>query len=150
MTIRILSRNSSLLTTLLLMGQAYSWSGCPAPVKASAQKEYPGSKVSSCKKENEKGRIQYEVKLESKDKRKVELDIDPQGALLLTEEIVPLDSVPKEVIAAFEAKYPKTKPRTAEKQTKADGKITYELGFMEKGKAHEVTFDHEGTFVEVE
>ncbi len=53
--------------------------------------------------------------------------------------------------AAFEAKYPKTKASKAEKQTKADGTVTYEIAFKDaKGKKHEATFKEDGTFVEEE
>jgi len=55
------------------------------------------------------------------------------------------------VTAAFEAKYPKTKASKAEKQTKADGTVTYEIAFKDaKGKKHEATFKEDGTFVEEE
>ncbi len=139
------------LATLMAPGLAVAKPGCPPPVKDAAQKAYPSSKVTACKEEKEKGKVQYEVKLETKKAKKLELDISPEGAVLLTEEEVATGSVPKAVTAAFEAKYPKTKASKAEKQTKADGSVTYEVAFKDaKGKRHEATFKEDGTFVEEE
>lgn len=123
---------------------------CPATVLAAVEKAYPESKVSSCMREKEKGQYQYEVKLETKDEKNLEIDASPEGSILLVEENVALDSVPKAVISAFEAKYPKTQANRSEKQTKAGGAVTYELAFKYKGKGHEATFSKDGTFIEVE
>ena len=139
------------LAMLIAPGLAVAKSGCPSAVKDAAQKAYPSSKVTACKEEKEKGKVQYEVKLETKERKKLELDVSPEGSVLLTEEEVATGSVPKAVTAAFEAKYPKTRASKAEKQTKADGTITYEIAFKDaKGKRHEATFKEDGTFVEEE
>ena len=107
--------------------------------------------MTACKEEKAKGKVQYEVKLETKEASKLELDISPEGAVLQTEEPAALDLVPKAVTAAFAAKYPKMKATRAAKQTKADGAITYELAFRDaQGKGHEATFKDDGTFVEEE
>jgi hypothetical protein len=123
---------------------------CPLPVKEAAQKAYPDSKVTSCKEENEHGKKQYEVKLTTKESKNLELDISPEVSLIQTEERVDLASVPAAVTSAFAARYPSTKATKAEKQTKADGSITYELGFQAKGKKHEATFGEDGSFKEEE
>jgi len=54
------------------------------------------------------------------------------------------------VTSAFEAKYSGTKAARAEKQTKADGAVTYELAFEKGGKKHEATFWEDGKFKEEE
>ncbi|HEV3075805.1 MAG TPA: PepSY-like domain-containing protein [Thermoanaerobaculia bacterium] len=124
---------------------------CPAAVKDAALKAYPSAKVTACKEEKEKGKVQYEVKLETKEAKKLELDISPEGAVLLTEETAALDLVPQAVTAAFAAKYPKMKATRAAKQTRPDGTITYELAWRDaQGKRHEATFKDDGTFVEEE
>ena len=123
---------------------------CPASVKETALKSYPDAKVASCKEEKERGNKQYEVKLTTKDSKKLELDISPEGSLIQTEEHMDMASVPAAVTAAFQAKYPGTKATKAEKQTKADGTSAYELGFKAKGKKHEATFSEDGTFKEEE
>ena len=123
---------------------------CPGAVTAAVQKAHPGATVSSCKKEDEHGKQQYEVKLMAKDGQKLELDVDPAGAILLTEESVAVSSVPQVVIAALGAKYTAAKPTRAEKQTAADGTISYELAFTTGGKKKESTFKADGSLVEEE
>jgi hypothetical protein len=124
---------------------------CPSAVKDAAMKAYPASKVTACKQENEKGKVQYEVKLTTTEKKKLELDISPEGSVLLTEEPAAMSTVPAAVTAAFAAKYPKMKAASADKQTHPDGTVTYELGWKDaKGKHHAATFKDEGTFVEEE
>ncbi|HEV7516267.1 MAG TPA: PepSY-like domain-containing protein [Thermoanaerobaculia bacterium] len=136
---------------LLAPGLAVAKTDCPAAVTDAAQKAYPAAKVTACKQEKEKGKVQYEVKLETQEAKKLELDISPEGSILLTEEAVAVDSVPKSVMAAFEAKYPKMKAAKADKQTQADGTVGYEIAFKDaKGKKHEATFKEDGTFVEEE
>ncbi|MDP9122635.1 MAG: PepSY-like domain-containing protein [Acidobacteriota bacterium] len=125
--------------------------GCPAPVKDAAMKAYPASKVTACKEEKEKGKTQYEVKLQTKEAKKLEMDISPEGTVLLTEEAVATSAVPAAVMSAFDTKYSKMKPAKADRQTKPDGTITYELAWKDaKGKKHEATFKEDGTFVEAE
>lgn len=122
---------------------------CPDSVADAVAKAHPGARVLSCRKETENGQPQYEVKLKS-ERGRLELDVSPAGAIIQTEEKVPLSSVPASVLSAFAARYPKAKPTRAEKQTKADGKVTYELAFRRAGKRLEVTFDEAGKFVELE
>jgi hypothetical protein len=115
-------------------------------VKDAALKRYPEGRITACGEEGEGRNTQFEVKLTTKDSKAVELDISPQGSLLQTEEKVDVASVPSTVISAFRTKYPSTKATAAEKQTKADGSVTYELGFSFKGKKLEATFGEDGTF----
>lgn len=140
----------SIAAAMLMTAQAHAKTKCPEPVSAAALKAYPDSKVSACKREVDSGKVQFEVKLDSKADGKVELDIDTTGSILLTEQIVPTDSVSQEALSAFKAKYPDAKISRSEKQTKADGSITYELAFKEKNKKHEATFRQNGEFVEQE
>jgi uncharacterized membrane protein YkoI len=129
---------------------AYAKDSCPATVKDAVNKAQAGSKISSCKQEKADGKVQYEVRLKTSDGRKLSLDVAPEGAILLTEEKVAAASVPPAVSAAFAARYPKAKATAAEKQTKPDGKVTYELAFKVKGKRKEATFDESGSFVSEE
>lgn len=125
-------------------------SECPPAVKAAAMKAHPDATVSACKEETEHGKTQYEVKLTGKAGQKLELDVAPDGSILLTEEYVDLNSVPPTVISAFHGKYAGATPTRAEKQTTADGKVSYELAFSAGGKKKEATFTSDGTFVEEE
>jgi len=122
---------------------------CPAAVKTSVYKAYPDAKIRSCKRETHDGKTQYEVKLRAGGKG-LELDVSPDGAILLTEEKIELAAVPAVVTSAFSARYPKATATLAEKQTAADGKVTYELAFKSGGKTKETTFDSAGGFVSEE
>jgi hypothetical protein len=147
------SRSAFTLAFALLVapGLAMAKIDCPTAVNDAAQKAYPSAKVTACKQETEKGKVQYEVKLVTKEAKKLELDISPEGSILLTEEAIATGAVPKEVLTAFEAKYPKMKAAKANKQTHADGTVTYEVAFKDaKAKKHEATFKEDGTFVEEE
>ena len=129
---------------------AYANGSCPAAVKAAVDNAHAGSKIRSCKQGKENGKIEYEVKLRTSDGRKLELDVAPEGAILLTEEKIALAAVPPAVSAAFAARYPAAQASAAEKQTKPDGKASYELVFKVKGKKTEATFDESGSFVSEE
>jgi hypothetical protein len=139
------------LAMLTAPGLAAAQPDCPAAVKDAVQKAHSSSRMTSCKQEKEKGKIQYEVKIMTKEETHLELDVSPEGAILLTEEVVATGSVPKAVMAAFDAKYAKKKVDRAEKQTHADGTVTYEVAFKDaRGKKHEATFKEDGAFVEEE
>ena len=104
---------------------------CPSAVTAAALEAHAGATVASCKKGQEKGKTQYEVKLTTYHDRTVELS-----------------AVPQAVMTAFNAKYAGAKPSRAEKQTTPDGRVTYELAFASGKKKQEATFTAEGSFVE--
>jgi hypothetical protein len=154
------SRRSSSMRTLVLSLVAISSfatrtparaaSDCPSNVTAAALGAHPGATVLSCKQENEHGRTQYEVRLATKEGVRMELDVSPEGKILLTEERIPLDQVPPAVTRALTERYPAAKPSRAERQTSWDGKVTYELAFQSSGRKKEVTFTADGVFVEEE
>lgn len=123
---------------------------CPAAVKSAAVKAHPDASVTACKLEKEHGKTQYEVKLTGKAGEKLELDVSPDGNILLTEEYVDVKSVPPAVMDAFHGKYAGATLTRAEKQTAADGKVAYELAFAASGKKKEATFTSDGGFVEEE
>ena len=143
----------TLLTLPLVLASALAAAApppCPAAVTDAVAKKFPKATVQACKAERDEGRDQFEVKLTKADGGKVEVDVSPAGAILQTEEVVPLDQVPAAVTKAFAAKYPKAKPTRAEKQTPATGKPSYELAFLADGKKKEATFGEDGRFVEEE
>lgn len=120
---------------------------CPSPVKEAIRNTHAGSIVTSCKEENENGKIQYEVKLKTAQGRSLEMDIAPDGSVLLTEEEIAVAVVPPAVSQAFATRYPDARPTRAEKQTMPDNTVTYEISFKAKGKKSESTFDEKGSFV---
>ena len=123
---------------------------CPSAVTAAALEAHAGATVASCKPEREDGKTHYEVKLTTYHRQEIELDISPDGDILVTEADVELGEVPQAVMTAFHAKYAGVKPRRAEKQIASDGKVTYELKLAGGAKKREATFTAEGDFVEEE
>lgn len=119
---------------------------CPAAVTDAAKKAYPDAKLTKCIAEG----AAFEVKMRKKDKTVVELDISAQGAIELTEEVVPVSTVPAAVTKAFSAKYPKATILKAERQTKADKSSSFEVKFKSGKGYKEATFKEDGTFVEEE
>lgn len=125
-------------------------SDCPPAVTAAVQKAHPGATIASCKQEQEKGKTQFEVKLAATTGKGTELDVSPDGTILLTEQFIAVSDVPPAVMKAFAAKYGAAKPTKAEMQTAADGKVTYELAFAVGTKKKAATFASDGGFVEEE
>ncbi len=123
---------------------------CPEAVKAAIEKAYPGATVDSCKQEKEKGITLFEVKVTTKDAKKLEIDVAPDGKLLQTEEKVAVESVPQTVMDGFHAKYKDAKPSAAEKQVKADGTVQYELTIGAGKQKKEITLSLAGKVLEVE
>jgi hypothetical protein len=73
-------------------------------------------------------------------------DISATGQIEQIEEVVAC--VPEAVTRAFAARYPKASMLKAEKQTRADHSITFELAFKTGKTVREATFRVDGTFVE--
>jgi hypothetical protein len=123
---------------------------CPAAVTAAVLKAHAGAAIASCKQEKENGKTQFEVKLAATAGKHIEIDVSPDGIILLTEETIALSDVPPAVTEAFAAKFGPATPTRAEMQTAADGRVTYELAFASGPKKKEATFASDGSFVEEE
>lgn len=123
---------------------------CPPVIKSAVEKAYPGAKNPSCKQEMQGGKDIYEVKLTTKAGGKAEMDMAPDGTVLQVEEQMSLDTVPSAVLKAFKDKYPGANVSVAVKQTRADGKVFFEIAFEAGGAKKEATFAAGGAFVEEE
>jgi hypothetical protein len=123
---------------------------CPAAVKTAIEKAFAKSSITRCKAEKEHGHDQFEVKLTKSDGKMAEVDVSPEGKILQVEEKIEVSKLPAAVTKAFAAKYPKAKVDSAEKQTPAEGKVTYELAFAGDKGRKEVTFDEDGKLIEEE
>lgn len=119
---------------------------CPSSVTDAAKKAFPDATIAKCVAE----KSYFEVLMHKKDKSRVELDINAKGGIEQIEEIVPASSLPPAVTKAFAARYPKTSIMRAEKQTKADKSVTFEVAFKVGTAMKEATFKDDGTFVEEE
>jgi len=131
---------------LSLPALATADTACPAAVTDAAKKAFPDASITKCVAENSG----YEVKMLKKDKSRVELDITSKGQIEQIEEVVPVASIPQAVTKAFAAKYGKAAILRAEKQTKADKSVTFEVAFKVGKEMKEATFKDDGTFVEEE
>src|SRR5258706_3585284 len=119
-------------------------SPCPPNVTEAALHAHAGAVANECKQETEDGKLLYEVKVTLKDGKRLELEVDPDGTILLTEERIELAAVPPAVMTAFAAKFPGAKATAAEKQTAANGNVTYELAFGAGATQKETTFTADG------
>ena len=68
----------------------------------------------------------------------------------MIEEMIAISAIPAAVTKAFAAKYGKAELLTAEKQTKADKSVSFEIAFKTAKGTKEATFKADGTFVEEE
>jgi hypothetical protein len=119
---------------------------CPSAVTDAAKKAFPQATITKCIAE----KTIFEVKMQKADKSMLELDISAKGDIEQIEEVVPVSSVPAAVTKAFAAKYPKAAMLKAEKQTKADKSVSFEVAFKTDKHLKEATFKEDGTFVEEE
>jgi uncharacterized protein YxeA len=136
--------------TVFALAPPSSASPCPAHVGDAVLQAHAGAVVNECKQETEDGKMQYEVKITLKDGKRMELDVDPAGKILQTEEYLELAAVPAVVMRAFTTKFPGAKATKAEKQTASDGKVTYEIRYGAATAKKEVTFTADGALVEEE
>ena len=128
---------------------AQSAGACPDAVQKSVASAFAGSVVKACKLEREDGHDQYEVKLQQ-GAQAVEVDVAPEGTILQTETVIPVNEAPPKVLAAFTAKYPGATCSRVEKQVRTGKGTFYELKVDAQPKAKEITFAEDGSFVEEE
>jgi uncharacterized membrane protein YkoI len=105
----------------------------PKKVKDAVEARFPGAKVTSAEKETVEGAVVYDIELTHKG-RKFEMDIKEDGTVLEIEKEVPLKDVPKPVLKALEAKYPKSTVKEVMEVNKVKGK-------EEKPDHYEVTLE---------
>jgi hypothetical protein len=117
-------------------------------VKAAVEKTFPGASVKGCHPETEDGKAIYEVKLKTKDGRKVQMDVDPAGLVMQTGEVIILDAAPPTVVKTFKNTYKEAKVVTTEKWMMPGGKVNYRINYlMADGSKKTVIYSDEGVFV---
>jgi biopolymer transport protein ExbD len=138
---------SMFLTVILALPTlAHAGAACPTAVTDAAKKAYPDATISRCS--SDEGN--FEVKLVKTDKSKLELVITAKGEIEETEEVVSPGSLPEAVTKAFAGKYGKAAILKAEKSTRSDKSVTYEVAWKAGKSLKEATFKADGTFVEEE
>jgi uncharacterized membrane protein YkoI len=64
-------------------------------------------------------------------------------------EKVPLDKVPKKVMDAIKARFPKADITSVEKETE-EGKVVYDIELKSEGRKYEMDIQEDGTVIEIE
>jgi hypothetical protein len=125
----------------------------PGRVTAAVKARFPTAKIESAATEDEDGHLVYEVQLKEND-RKIDVTLNPQGAIELIETQMRSDDLPKQVKRVLAERYPKAQVKLAETVVKVkEGKETldcYELKLTEGSKTSEVKFAPDGTVTHVE
>jgi uncharacterized membrane protein YkoI len=117
---------------------------CPAPVTSAVAQAHPHAKTLACKAEKEDGRTVYEVKIKTADGKTLEMDVNPDGTILVTEERIAVGDVPAAVMSALRTAHADAKVSQAERLTSEDGEISYELTYKSGGHEHEMTVTQAG------
>ena len=117
----------------------------PSAAISSFEKAYPNAEAVEYVRENEDGKIEYEIRSGKKDSR-LEVAYDEKGNLIKTEEIIATDALPEEVKQSLQGNYPKQEIKGAEKVTTAE-EIQYEVTLDNGSKRHEIIFDQQGKVV---
>ena len=95
--------------------KALKESEVPKPVIDAVKKKYPRAKLTGFAEETRKDKTTYEIQVED-GKRRIEIDLSLEGKILVEEEAIGEDALPKEVKKGLEAsKYAKWKLKKAER-----------------------------------
>jgi hypothetical protein len=114
-----------LTTLILLLGAGAAQAGetkiartdVPKPVLATIQKQFPNAKQLGFERETEAGKVVYEANLLDGGRR-IDVDVSPEGALLVVEETIKLEAAPDAVRKGLAAsKYGKMPVTKSEKVT---------------------------------
>jgi uncharacterized membrane protein YkoI len=97
----------------------------PKAVLDAVKQKYPGAELVSAVKEEENGKVVYEVVVKDKG-QKIEAEFQPDGTLVGVEKEIAAKDLPKAVADAIEAKFPNATIKRAEEATAGD-KVTYEV-----------------------
>jgi len=117
------------------------------PARSSAERATAGGTIEKIDRENERGRIVYDVEATVGGKHVEYTIADADGAIVGTETSVDFAELPAQVRAAAE-KYFGTSSGLAATKGVEDGKTTYEVEGKKGGERREVTFDATGRIEE--
>jgi uncharacterized membrane protein YkoI len=120
----------------------------PAPARAAVEKWLAGGTIKNIDKEDEDGKVIYDVEATVKGKH-AEADIAADGTVLTTEEEVAYDSLPKSVRDVVEKYFGSAKDLHASKEIEK-GKTQYEVEGHQEGKKVTLKLDNTGKITEEE
>ncbi|HTU23637.1 MAG TPA: PepSY-like domain-containing protein [Gemmataceae bacterium] len=118
----------------------------PKAVLKAVKAKFKDAKLVSAQKENENGKLAYEINLKHKG-AKIEVTVTPDGKIVSVEKTIAVKALPKPVTEAVNRKYPRAKYMSVE-EVSADGKTSYEvlIATAEK-KTFEVVLDKSGKII---
>ena len=93
----------------------------PKAVLAAVKAKFPEGKVTGAAKEEEGGKVTYEVALEDKNS-KIDVAVSAKGKILEVEKTIDEQKLPKAVAATLAARYPKARPKKSSSMTKTRAK----------------------------
>lgn len=128
--------------------QVVALADLPAPARAAVEKWLAGGTIQKIEKEDEDGKIIYDVEATVKGKH-AEADIAADGTVLTTEESVAFDSLPKAVRDAAGKYFGSAKGLHASKEIEK-GKAQYEVEGQKDNKKVTLKFDDTGKITEEE
>jgi uncharacterized membrane protein YkoI len=120
----------------------------PAAVRATIDKELPGAKIEGIEKEQQDGKVVYDVEAEMNGKN-VEMDIASDGSILSREDQVPFASLPASVKSAAEKYFGSPADLDASREV-AGSKTSYEVEGVKAGQKVTLKLDDTGKILEEE
>ena len=120
----------------------------PTAPQATIQSQTSGGTIEKITCEKEDGKHFYKVEYK-KDGREFELQVDDEGKVLETEEILSMEDLPPAVVETVKAESAGGEIKELALETE-DGKTFYEVEFEKDGKEHEVKIAEDGTVLERE
>jgi len=120
----------------------------PSASQAVIQSHTSGGTIEKITCEKEEGKHFYKVEYK-KDGREFELQVDDDGKVLETEEILAMEKLPPAVLETVKAESAGGEIKELALETE-DGKTFYEVEFEKDGKEHEVKIAEDGTVMERE
>jgi len=118
----------------------------PEAVKKAVKEKFPNATIIEATSEEEKGVVGYEVELKD-GAAKMSVSLTAEGKIIEVEKTIVLKDLPKAVLDAVEAKFPKSKLISAEEIVK-DKQTSYEIqGKSADEKDFELEVDSKGKIV---
>jgi uncharacterized membrane protein YkoI len=118
----------------------------PEKVVAAVKDKFPGAEITGAEKETEDGKTIYEVEVKHNGK-KIEAEFSPEGEFLEMEWVIDIKELPETVSNAIKEKYPNATLKRAEKMTKKDDSVLYEVVIQSGDKKGEIVVDTTGKIV---
>ena len=131
-----------------LFSKEVKFEDIPSPAQAVIQSHTSGSIIEKITCEKEEGKHFYKVEYK-KDGREFELQVDDDGKVLETEEILAMEDLPSAVLETVKAESAGGEIKELALETE-DGKTFYEVEFEKDGKEHEVKIAEDGSVLERE